>query len=365
MTIDQYIPPIPHTSLDIPRDTSQMVIAGPRSFRRASKKILSGKSKKNPFINFGGNRQNIAGELRYIWVADKGKKLINRDQGGADALVVSLLCRQGKYRELFQNNIKPHAYLALQTFQDEWKNTFGREKVEEAVVTPIKDLKNLSYWKQLLDTIKDSDNWEPKRRFYYFGKKLGHSGNYGMKGEKLASVVREETEGQIILSSGICDQWLYTYHGKLFPEIQRDFQFGVMNYAKKHKQLRNLFGWPYNLTGRDIDKLSQKDLNELYSWIPQSTVACITLMALVEMQEYIEDNNKDWDILQETHDSITMQAPDNEVEEAAVKLGEFMKRELVSPIDSYKTRMGSSCQIGLNWGKKLEDNPEGLEDVNL
>jgi len=365
MDISSYIPPRPHNCLDLPRDTSQMILAGPITFRRASKKFLSGKSKKNPFINHGGNRQNISKKMRILWEADKGYKLINRDQSGADALIVAHLCKQGRYRELFQHGVKPHLYLALQFFPDAWRSEFG-DRVDEAINTPIPNLQQLDFWKPLAKLIKSSDDWEPKKRFYYFGKKTTHSGNYGMMEDTLVENIAKETEGEIILERSEAGKWLYIYHAKLFPEIQRDFQFGVMSYAQKHKMLRNIFGWPYNLTGRDVDKLSRKDLNELYSWIPQSTVACITLMAYVEMQEYIEDNNRDWHILQETHDSITMQAPESETEECAIKLGEFMQREMTSPVDGVKFRMKSECQIGYNWYNYDKDNnPLGLQEVKL
>ncbi len=366
MLIEDYKPIPPHSLLDLPRDTSQMIIAKPRTFRRASKKILSGKNKKNPFINFGGNRQNINKKMRILWEADKGYKIINRDQSGADALIVAYLCKPGRYRQLFENNVKPHLYLALNFFPQAWKQHIKSDYIDTALATPIPELQGLSFWKELSKVIKSSDDWEPKKRFYYFGKKTGHSGNYGMAGDKLASIILEETEGEIVLAKHECEAWLYTYHGKLFPEIQRDFQFGVMKYATRNRELRNLFNWPFKLTGRDPERLSSKDLNELYSWIPQSTVACITLMAYVELQEYIEDNDRDWHILQETHDSITFQAPEAEEEEAAIKLGEFMQREMISPVDGTKFRMKSECQIGYNWAPYDKDkNPLGLQETKL
>lgn len=366
MTIDQYIPPIPHTKLDVPRDTSQMIIAGPRNLRRASKKILSSnKSKKNPFINFGGNRQNIEKKMRRIYLADKGYKLINRDQSGADAMIVAYLCKPGRYRDLFTYGIKPHIYLPIFFFTDAWKPQFG-DKVNIAMETPIANLKDLDFWAALSKYIKSTDDWEPKKRFYYFGKKTGHSGNYGMGPDTLVENIDKETEGEILLDPSEAGRWLYIYHSKLFPEIQRDFQFGVMNYAKTHMQLRNLFNWPHNITGRDPSKFSAKDLNELYSWIPSSTVAGITLMAYCEMQEYIEDNDRDWHILQETHDSITMEAPEKEAEECAVKLGEYFQKELISPVDGVKFKMKSECQMGYNWAPWDKDkNPLGLQEVKF
>lgn len=365
MDISLFKTPRPHTKLDLPRDTGQMIIAGPKSFRRAERKVLSGKSKKNPFINFGGNRQNIEKKMRILYEADKGYKIINRDQYGADALIVAHLCKPGRYRELFENGVKPHLYLALQFFPDAWRPTFG-DKVDEAIKTPIPNLQQLDFWKPLSKLIKSSDDWAPKKRFYYFGKKTGHSGNYGMAEDTLVDNILKETEGEIVLETSEARRWLNTYHCRLFPEIQRDFQFGVMMGAKRNGELRNLFNWPYKFTGKNVDKLSPKDLNELYSWIPQSTVACITLMAYVEMQEYIEDNDKDWHILQETHDSITMEAPEAEAEECAIKLGEFMQREMVSPVDGKHFRMKSECQIGYNWSPFDKDtNTLGLQEVSL
>lgn len=377
MLIEDCIPPIPHKCLELPRDTSQMIIAKPKTFRRASKKILSGKSKKNPFINFGGNRQNIAKKMRELWEADtkarngERYKLINRDLGGADAKIVAYLCRPGRYRQLFENDIKPHLYLALQLFPQVWKTHVKSDYVDTALKTEIPDLKKLEFWKQLSGIIKDSDDWPGRERYYYIGKKTGLSGNYGMRGARFCDTILQETEGGIILQPHEGDMFLHVYHARLFPEIQRDFQAGTINFAKRNGFLKNLLGWKYNLTGKDVDKLSEKDLNELYSWIPQSTVACITLMAYVLLQEYIEDNDRDWHILGEVHDAIFLQVPESEVEEAALKLKELMAIEMISPIDGTKFRMGSSCQVGYNLAPKVVKkdgtiiNPEGLVEVNI
>lgn len=363
MKIEEYISPLPHKCLDKPRDTSQMHIAGPITFRRASKMVLSGKSKKNPFINFGGNRQNMDGKLRQLRLADKGKKLINRDLSGADALVVSMLCKQGPYRELFQNDIKPHTYLALNFFPNEWKKHIEPSYVDQALKTPIKDLRALEYWNKLAKIVKNSDYNPPTQRYYFFGKTAGHAFNYGQQEQRFIDGVFEATEGQVDIPLQEGARWKNIYHN-LFPEIQAHFQFGTIAYAKRFGCLRNLFGWPFNLT-KDVEKLSGKDLNELYAWAPQSTVAVITLMALVELQSYIEEHDKQWDILNEVHDSILIQAPDSEVEEAAIILGQFMMKELVSPVDGFKFRIKSDCKVGLNYGDKSEDNPFGMEEIKL
>lgn len=655
----------PHTQLDIPRDTSQMMVAGPKTFRRASRKVLSNKRKKLPFCNFGGNRQNIEKKMRIIWEADKGYELVNMDQEGADAKVVAYLCRHARYRELFIQGIKPHLYLALVQHPHAWREKFDKAKVDEALKTDIKDLKKLPFWKELSALIKSSDDWEPRKRFYYFGKKVGHcvdgetemltargwikcsdydgiepimvwnssdkkmwfespiawhksyrtspmlhfnedhmeqlvtpehkigyyangkfhvraafvlrdykgarvptsgnyvgggielsdahvkliaaiqadghirengkdvkfhfskgrkikrllevlvegkieykihheldetvtitafnikeligqldeqkrfqysmlnwsrkslatlvneiqhwdgsvdykgritytsshkinleivktllhlfdkrgtiddyydrvykmgfadrqtsrlnhkgpavgvnfdgyvycptvstgfflirrngkisvthnSGNYGMHGNKLRMIILEETQAEIVLDRIESERWLTQYHCELFPEIQADFQFRVARQAKEKRQLRNMLGFPFNIT----EEVRDHDMNDIYSWVPQSTVAAINERAYCEMAEYIECNDKDWHLLQETHDSITAQVPIDQGEEYATVLrGMYESITMTSPIDGAKFNMTVGCQIGKNWGNYHKDkNPDGLRDFEL
>lgn len=354
---------VPHTQLSSPRDCGQYIVAGPKTFRRACRKLLSNKKKSLPFANFGGNRQNIDNRMRMIWEADPGYRLINRDQSGADAKIVAYLCKHGKYRELFIHGVKPHLYLALKQHPDAWRNRFNREQVDIALKTDIKDLQSLEFWKPLSKLIKDSDGWEAKHRYYYFGKKVGHAGNYGMAANKLVMVILEETQGEIVLSKVEGERWLTEYRIDLFPEIQRDFQFRTIRQAKEKYQLRNLLGFPFNIT----EEIRDHEINDLLAWIPQSTVAGINERVFCDMQDYIEEHDKDWHLLAETHDSITGQAPEKEAEEYAKVLGDFYSAiELTSPVDGVKFNMGTECQIGYNWSKYDKDkNPRGLQDVKI
>lgn len=353
---------IPHKQLAIPRDTGQYIVAGPKTFRRACRKLLSNKNKKLPFANFGGNRQNIDKKMRKVWQADPGYLIINRDQSGADAKIVAYLCRPGAYRDLFIYGIKPHLYLALHLFPAIVCTKFDAAKVAVAIQTPVKDLKSLEFWPQLAKVLKDSDNWAPKIRIYYFGKKVGHAGNYGMHGKKLIMVILEETQAEIVLTHREGEEWLDRYHG-FFPEIRRDFQARVERQAKLTNQLRNLFGFPFNITS----PIDPGDMNDLYAWIPQATVASLNAHVFILLQDYIEDNDRDWHILADTHDSITLEAPEKEAEEAATRLREFYESyEFTSPVDGVKFRMQTECQIGRNWAPyDPDDNPEGLQEVKL
>ena len=354
---------VPHHLFDLPRDTSQMIIAGPKTHRRASRKVLSNK-KERELNNWGGNRQNIDKPMRKIHIADKGYKLINEDQSGADALIVAHLAKRGRYRELFENGIKPHAYLALMNYPTELAKHFNADYIRTAILAPIAELPTLTFWGDLNKLIKSTDDWEPTKRFYYFGKKTGHAGNYGMKAWKLLTTICEETQGEIVLPTKEAERWLDNYHTKLFPEIEGSFQARVQDSVKRTKTLRNLFNWPLNITEKILE--SSDFWNKMYAWQAQSTVAAITLQAYVNLQEYIEYNDKDWHILQETHDSITFQAPEKEAEEAARILKNFIEIELISPVDGIKFRMKSEAQWGYNWSNYHKDkNPEGLRELVL
>lgn len=353
-------PFIPHTQLDIPRVTGQLVVAGPVTFRRASRKVLAKKDKKATFANWGTNLQNWEKKMRRIIEADKGYVLVNRDQSGADAKIVAYLCKHGPYRELFINNIKPHQYLALHLFPDVWKARYNKEKVEIALATSIPNLSKLEFWKELAKLIKSSDDWEAKHRYYYFGKKIAHASSYGMFGAKLAMVVLEETQAEVVLDKREADSWIVKCHG-FFPEIQGSFQFRVAQAAKSKQQLRNLFGFPLNITSLVRDG----DMNDLYAWIPQSTVACLNAHAYIKMQNYIEDNDRDWHILADTHDSLTLEAPEDQAEECAKVLKDcYETYEFTSPVDGVKFTMKTEAQCGYNWAPYDEvKNPQGLKEV--
>lgn len=344
--------------LNLPRDTGQYIIPGPVTMRKACKMILSNK-KETPFNNFGGNRQNLEKGMRRIYKADSGMKLIQVDQSGADALIVAYLCRHGKLRELFIHGIKPHIYNALIIVPEIWKTKFRADYVEKALVTPIAELKHLDFWKDLAELIKSSDDWPAKERYYYFGKKVGHAFAYGMMGRRFQMVLLTESGGEIAISLDAANKFILAmsntyneilyWHAKLYEE------------AVSKKCIRNLFGWPLNITWH----IDSNDMKDLYSWIPQSTVAGITTQAFVKFQEYIVQHDKNWHLLAETHDSYMAEAPESEVEECARKMKEFMEADLVAP-DGTPFKMRSGVSVGKNWSNfKKDKNPDGLVEVNF
>lgn len=335
--------------LALPRDSSSWKLGGTETFRASASKILD---------QFGGNRQNVAKGLRKYYLADPGKKLIQRDQEGAEAKVVAYLARKGKYRKLFENGIKPHSYMAMVVFRHQWEDILGKS-IEDLIVSPIEDLKNRPLFKELFALIKDSDDWPGSKRYYFIGKKIVHASSYGMKGPTFAISVLTESEGQIRLSVREANHYLDAFHAT-FPEI-RYWHMETESVFRQNKCLRNLFGFPWYKRGAISDDL----LRKLYAFVPQSTVGCITHIALTATQAYIEEHHKDWDILNNCHDSFLIQFPEGEEKEIFDVTKNLMNQQLVTPRGE-TFMMTSSASIGDNWGPYDDKkNPTGLKEVKL
>lgn len=108
---------------------------------------------------------------------------IQTDQSGAEALIVAYLCEAGRYRQLFQNKIKPHSYIGMHLFSHIWPSKMrehnlitGDSDFDIGVLmkTPIPELKNNKWWSVLAKLIKDSDDWSLKERYYYLAKQTEH-----------------------------------------------------------------------------------------------------------------------------------------------------------------------------------------------
>src|SRR3990167_3050228 len=334
------------SQLDQPRCTCDYLIAKPVTFRRSSVK---------KFRIWGTNLQNTSKAICKLYHADKGMLFCQTDQSGADAKIVAWLCRaSGNYRKLFIHVIKPHIFVALHLFIREWEKIMGYG-LEHMLHIKIEDLQKVPEWKELVNLIKESDNWPGNRRFYFMGKKTIHSGSYGMKAPTFRMDLLKESEGNVILSSEEASRFLGTFHS-ICPEIEEDFQADVKkSIFEENRTLRTFQGFP-RYFGRLIN---EKFWREAYAFIPAATVACITAQAIENMQNYIEDNQLSWNMLNDKHDSMMVEAPEIEIINCAKKSKEFMEQNLLSPKgESLKMRAGVS--IGYNWKPYDEKhNPQG------
>lgn len=331
-------------------------------------------------------------KLRALYQPKPGYKFVQTDQAGAEALIVAYLCKPGNYRQLFLNGINPHVFTAAHIFKDRWKEHIPVASLAKVLSTPIPEIPALPEWKSVTKIIKSSDDWEPKMRYYFMGKKVGHAGNYDMRGPTFALDTLKESEGAIVLDIEEANRLLEDRR-RLFPEIPM-WHYSIQELWSHYKgqpiTLRNLFGFPRQFN----DTPSDKTFKEAYAFIPQSTVGTITNIAYTLMQTYIElcdmiskngrmehklsiDHpviqaielfgwqKKQWDMLNNCHDSYLTQAPDDEAELCGRVQKFFIEQELTAPRGE-KFRMKSETQWGFNWAPyKADKNPQGLQVLAL
>ena len=366
------------------RNTCLFKLGKAKTFRRTSTK----------FFDWGGNQQNIDKPTRSIYMSDgwsdaifaklkywletgdtsvfTEEELVNIrvmlqvDQSGAEALVVAFLCKPGKYRQLFENNIKPHVYVAMKLFKDLWpEEMIQRGGIELDMdildITPIPKLKLNPQWKELDSLIKDSDNWSLDKRYYYLGKQTAHSGNYGIRENTFRGNILEKSGGKIVVSKEQAKHFLGTYRGE-FPEIP-EWNEEVIRIVDEVGILYNLHGHPYQITAWRKD-----NYKDYIAWVPQSTVGEITRIAFCNLQEYIEEMSLKWDLLNDCHDSYLCQCPLIDVAHCRAKMQEYIAQSFISPVDGVEFTMKSECQLGFNWSpfdrSNPEKNPLGLRELS-
>lgn len=306
-------------------------VAGTRSFRLGSSKVLD---------RWGMNLQNPDKHTQDICVAPPGHKIVQADQSGAEALVVAYLARPGRYRALFENGVKPHTYLAMHLFASLFKlnpdSPFLHEEVAEFIKRPE--------WEALHKLIKKSG------KPYDIGKRTAHGSSYRMGARTFRDANIKQSKGTLRLSFAECVKFLAKFR-ELFPEVV-EWQEEIEIRVRSARILANLFGYER----RFERELNDSYIREAISWIPQSTVGCITHLGIraARRERLSVCSNK--------HDSYAVICRDDEVDQVAAFMRKSMSVTLPGRDCSFT--MKSEVQVGQNWQPRDIDNPEGMYAPN-
>ncbi len=326
-----------------PRFVTNFKVAGTKSFRLAASKFLG---------EYCGNAQNPPACVMELFEARPGHKFVQPDQSGAEALVVANLAPRGKYLELFEAGIKPHTFLAMHLFAEshpEWFEGIQPREVYFAAPT-AKDLSTLEgYWK--LDS-KIKKSGAP----YALGKMTVHASSYCMGWKTFIGNALLQSSGALVLTAAQSKAFLAMFHA-LYPEISV-WQQETIFLAGRNRELVNLLNYPR----RFERNLTQSYTREIVSWIPQSTVGCITTLAILNCDEYIKSSGKRWNILNNKHDSLLLEVPEADVAEAAAYSVKAIKSiDLTGRHGVFN--MKSEIKVGDNWGDYHEKyNPKGMKE---
>lgn len=190
------------------RNSTCYKLAKAKTFRRSSSKILPERNKAD--TGWGSNLENVEKSLRTIYIADgldedkmlprcahfletgdyslfsdeelsKLRVLLQPDQSGAEALIVAYDTDHRGYRDLFLNKVKPHVFIGLHLFPEDWKRKIRElsiaadpDDVDTLRTTEIPSLKLNPSWKEIESLIKLSDYWPANERYYYLSKQTCH-----------------------------------------------------------------------------------------------------------------------------------------------------------------------------------------------
>lgn len=313
--------------------------AGTRGFRCASTAL---------FGEFGGNAQNTDKDFLPIFTAPTGRVIVQADQKGAESVVVAHLAPAGRLREVLYAGIKPHTVMALALFPEDFgvDKRFGYRSPAELIALPE--------WKDIAKRVAES----PYQ--YDVGKRTVHASSYCMGPRTFQLSNLKYSKGKLALPYAHCKAILAEF-ALLYPDVIQ-WQNETKAEAMANRVLYNLFGFP-----RECNRvMTDAYLRELVSFKPQSTVGCITHFAIDHTQDYIEDNDLDWHVVNNKHDSFACEIPDDPVE--ILHCAQVMHKALAITLtgrDGVKFTMDSDVKAGKNWADFSEKNPLGMRKVEL
>lgn len=267
--------------------------------------------------------------------------LVEFDKAGAEWVIVAYLSGDARMLDVVQQGKSPHVVTGhLITGVPE------ELVLKEAGIVKMNTDPDLIYelrseqCPELLD-----EDWKFLPRSMSIrqaGKKSNHGLNYGMRYRRAAL----EWEIEEREAKQICDLYPQAYPGiPLWWE-------GIRRQIKKDRTLISLLGRKIEL----LDEWGDELFNAAYSFNPQSTIGDMVNDALIMFEKDTEDFMYKADCLTQTHDSATMQYPENDwidMARYAIRFGlEYMSPELESL--GRKFRVGTDMKIGFEWGNMVE-----------
>lgn len=282
-------------------------------------------SSKNPY-GLGGNLQNIAERNRDIFIADEGWEICYADLEQAESNTVAHIAEDEEYIAAHLSG-DVHTFVARIVWPTEleWTGDLAKDK-KIAKANPPWDL-------------------APGHEYRFQCKKIQHGSNYGLTPfgmAILAHIPRSEAQKA---------QRRY-FDG--FPGIPR-YQNRIRKELAEHLPLISPLKRRFKLFGRPDDEHTFK---QALAVIPQSVVADVLDLAIWRIYYELGDRVR---LLAQVHDAILflVRKGDSETKRRVLEL---MSIPVV--VGPRTMRIGTEMACGLNWGKKSQDNPDGLETWN-
>jgi len=242
--------------------------------------VTGRRSSRRHTFSLGGNNQNFpkysseANAFREALIARPGRIFLFVDQVKAEEWPVSALAQNLAALEELKQGVNRHLNLASYLF------SIPTQQLKEAI-----DRKDL-------DAVL----------CYFLAKKTRHANNYGMRPLRMSEQLAAEGHS---ISKDVCATMLEKVNNA-DPSVQQVFHEYVRQEATSTKMLRTPLGRERQVLGLRQGDKNYDLMNELFSYIPQSTVGDNTGLAIVFL-----DACNDY-ILQDGHDSLCQEVPEDE-----------------------------------------------------
>lgn len=243
-------------------------------------------------------------DIKSMFIADEGYVILTADASQAEARVVAVLSEDWELLEAF-DKIDIHRRTAALIFGYTSKLELSTEFKNSIVDNLPKD--------------------GPER---FTGKKTRHAGNYDMKKHTFMTVFNTDAQKYEIpmsISEWTAGRMLESFHAAS-PKLENVFWRDIKDAINSSRVLIDPMGGVRIFNGRMDDSL----YGEAYANIPQRTVAHVVQSAGLKIDEELgKDNNCKVLWSEEKHDSLTLQAPENDWE----KYAQMMKKRMEIPVD--------------------------------
>jgi DNA polymerase-1 len=265
----------------------------------------------------GTNLQNITPELRRVFIADQGKKLLHLDLEQAESRAVGLLVWA---------TVGDASYLDACESSD--LHTSVARDIWPAEVTDRASAEKLFY-----------------RHFTYrdMSKRGGHASNYRVTPWTMARHLK--------IHQSLAQTFQDSYFEK-FPGIPA-WHHWVAKEVSLHSELVTPLGRARTFYGRPSDDAT---IREAIAYVPQSTVGDMLNLILWR----IWGSGLPIELLTQEHDGLTLQFPDDpEIEAEVIKRCSLLA---AVPITEAGRVLVIPCElsVGWNWSKYSKENPNGL-----
>lgn len=283
--------------------------------------------------------------------------LVELDLAGADWVVTAYVAQEPRMIAVCQGKESPHTITA------ELITGASREKIksEDKILGHSTDASEIADLRRqwIPEIIDEATIFLPRAMSCrQAAKKANHGLNYGMGPDKFSLINMVPVNEARLLHK--------LYHHTAYPGLSEWHGRIKHIMAKGNRTLENCFGRKVQFLGSVGPEL----FNQAFSWIPQSTVADITIEGLKKLHADERDWMRAAEALCQVHDSILFQYPlyrgfqDLAACIAEVAYGE----EFLSPWCEYhgtRFKIGVECKVGFAWDDQRMQPVELSEDLDV